>query len=406
MLFRSGGIVVVPPGLHQIYATIAIGDGAINRNYASKSTRNWVLLQGSGAGDEELEVAHGTEIRWVGAASSAPLLAFYGLIKGCEVSNFFLNGNNLCGNILHLQKTNRSEFKNLLLRDCQAGYIGIFLQGSGCGLNCFYNVDVYNQTAGSMCLGLDPYLLPADTAGISQNSFHRCGFVYGNFANSYGIYLRGGDNNIFIECSCWSAGASGNSLYLDNSGLNFAGLPNENAFENCAFMGGPLKLGGTPGPNWFNSFPTSDGENPPIGTAAQYLSLLAHPDLYGVYDTNLDGYMRWFGSYKYSRSETGVTYARFSARTGSIDFLGLVKSGEGAALASAATITITNNIHRVTGTTTIGTIQVPAGFSGLVTFYKTDAGSVTFGVGGNIPGTFTLAQNGHLTLVYNGSAWY
>lgn len=64
-----------------------------------------------------------------------------------------------------------------------------------------------------------------------------------------------------------------------------------------------------------------------------------------------------------------------------------------------------NPIFTVTGTTTITTITNY--WTGRrIRLEKTDAGSVTIGGGGNIPGSHTLAQNGSLDLTFDGSNWY
>lgn len=77
--------------------------------------------------------------------------------------------------------------------------------------------------------------------------------------------------------------------------------------------------------------------------------------------------------------------------------------------ASSTTLTITGGPFqkiKVTGTTTITTINGSLWVSKTLYIAKTDAGSVTIGGGGNIPGSHTLAQNGSLTLTYDGSNWY
>jgi hypothetical protein len=77
-------------------------------------------------------------------------------------------------------------------------------------------------------------------------------------------------------------------------------------------------------------------------------------------------------------------------------------------IASATSIAMPNtgqSVFFVSGTTTITSITLGR-IGGSIRILKSDAGSVTIGGGGNIPGSHTLAQNGGLTLTYNGTAWY
>lgn len=76
-------------------------------------------------------------------------------------------------------------------------------------------------------------------------------------------------------------------------------------------------------------------------------------------------------------------------------------------VASATSIAAsdTYNVFLISGTTTITTIT--GGWLGRrLRLIKTDAGSVTVGGGGNVPGSHTLAQYGGLDLVNDGTNWY
>lgn len=72
---------------------------------------------------------------------------------------------------------------------------------------------------------------------------------------------------------------------------------------------------------------------------------------------------------------------------------------------SAASIAAPVNPNfNVTGTATITTMT--GGWAGVrKNLMKTDAGPLTVGGGGNIPGTHTLAQNQSITLTFNGTSW-
>jgi hypothetical protein len=80
-------------------------------------------------------------------------------------------------------------------------------------------------------------------------------------------------------------------------------------------------------------------------------------------------------------------------------------------LASAATINLTsgqvvNPNYNITGVTTVTTITGALWRGRKLTLVKTDAGSLTVGGGGNIPGTHTMTQNTSLLLTYDGTNWY
>lgn len=75
-------------------------------------------------------------------------------------------------------------------------------------------------------------------------------------------------------------------------------------------------------------------------------------------------------------------------------------------IASGTTITQPPNpTCSISGTTTITTITPMLAPGSRLRLTKADAGSVTIGGGGNIPGSHTLAQYGGIDLVWNGTAW-
>lgn len=90
---------------------------------------------------------------------------------------------------------------------------------------------------------------------------------------------------------------------------------------------------------------------------------------------------------------------------------GFLGQGEGDALASGATLTPTNSIHRITGSTQITTITVPQEFTsygGTIVLIGTDSSTFTTATGGNI----ALASTGvrykalHMTWCPGSSLWY
>jgi hypothetical protein len=76
-------------------------------------------------------------------------------------------------------------------------------------------------------------------------------------------------------------------------------------------------------------------------------------------------------------------------------------------VASATSIALStaSPTYSITGTVTITTFTGATHLQEQRTFVKTDTGSVTIGGGGNIPTSHTLAQNGSLTLTWNGTSW-
>jgi hypothetical protein len=78
---------------------------------------------------------------------------------------------------------------------------------------------------------------------------------------------------------------------------------------------------------------------------------------------------------------------------------------EGPALASAAAITLSHPVHKITGTAAISTIN-PAfpGFVGHVTLVPLAA--ATLATGGNIAVARTFVANVAAQLYYDGSTWY
>jgi len=79
---------------------------------------------------------------------------------------------------------------------------------------------------------------------------------------------------------------------------------------------------------------------------------------------------------------------------------------EGPVLASAAAVTITNPVHKVSGAAAITTINPPyPGFVGHITLIA--LGAITMATGGNIATALAAATpNTIVRLYYDGSVWY
>ena len=84
---------------------------------------------------------------------------------------------------------------------------------------------------------------------------------------------------------------------------------------------------------------------------------------------------------------------------------GLTDVQIGAAVASAATITASNRVFHVTGTTQITTINPPALFNYPSITIIPD-GAFTTTTGGNIALGSTAVVNKALTLTWDGTYWY
>ena len=84
---------------------------------------------------------------------------------------------------------------------------------------------------------------------------------------------------------------------------------------------------------------------------------------------------------------------------------GLSKLNQGAAVASAATITATGVIFHVTGTAEITTIHAPNSFDRSQIVIIPDA-AFTTATGGNIGKASTGVVGKALTLTYDGTLWY
>lgn len=83
-------------------------------------------------------------------------------------------------------------------------------------------------------------------------------------------------------------------------------------------------------------------------------------------------------------------------------------AGAGAQLTAAASITVTNAVHHVTGTTQITTIVLPSGApkGAKVTLIPDAASGQSTGTGGNIALGTSMVQNKALILTYDGTSFY
>jgi hypothetical protein len=96
-----------------------------------------------------------------------------------------------------------------------------------------------------------------------------------------------------------------------------------------------------------------------------------------------------------------------------VDYGNFISSGavnppgsfEGAVIASAATITVSKQVHKVSGAAAITAINPPfPGFVGFITLVM--LGAATIATGGNITSAVAAGANKTVTLYFDGSNWY
>lgn len=185
---------------------------------------------------------------------------------------------------------------------------------------------------------------------------------------------------------------------------------------------------------WFQANASSGGSGNTIGESTGVRSIISSYNQYTITDAmvfwgtggvsngpvvNLYGLRldNWTGSavtnsygiYLDNSIDRGTTsrYAFYSTSTSRSLFSGTVALANGAAVASAGTISITGNVFHVTGTTNITSISgtnVNAGTEVILIF---DA-SVTVTNGSNLKlaGDFSATANDTMKLVYDGTNWY
>lgn len=83
----------------------------------------------------------------------------------------------------------------------------------------------------------------------------------------------------------------------------------------------------------------------------------------------------------------------------------IFSSGKGADLASATMITPTNDLHKVTGVTTVQTVTAPTGILPGQILVLIPKGIFAIGTSGNVIIGVTTVVNKLLILVWDGSKW-
>jgi hypothetical protein len=79
----------------------------------------------------------------------------------------------------------------------------------------------------------------------------------------------------------------------------------------------------------------------------------------------------------------------------------------GPEIASAATIDVTHFIHKISGSTSITTINPPSdGFTGVVVLIGASGANANLSGGGNIGGSSGIVANAATFLAYDGAFWW
>lgn len=300
---QGGGAVLFPPGTYATSTGITLGNGS---NSATSTIHNRVRLVGLGYGAStgivNQQVDGTSRILYTGgASSSAAVLTLAGPIHGIEVENLSLDCNALAGRGVIVNHLEMGTFRRVSVRNYTAvGFDLITRTGfpSGCAFACSDNrfYDCYGWlddaslasntiTGVSLDSGVSTASSLAGNPDSARNVFIGGTFFYGTTASSYGMYLRGADNNTIIETLFFPYGGStsGYDVYLDQW-PGSGNWPMENYFCNLGMTRGVSGNGGI-GSDWGNTFfpyPTSDGATFPVLTGASGADHLGKSYVAGV----------------------------------------------------------------------------------------------------------------------------
>lgn len=243
----TGGIVLLPSGHCKISNTIQIGNG----NPILRSGINDITLQGTGG--------RSTSFDWYGS-STIPMLQINGPTWGIHVNHVQFDGRKISTNPIKIIQTEFSSFDDLYV---------INWHGTAYNVTTWNNYNAYfggcdnrfsqiatggpadNQASG---VSFDSNITNYDSC---RNVIQNLSIQYGGNIGTYGLRLGFTDNNSFQEgllqpvCNCGGYGVLLNQKYTI--------FPHENKFDNIAVVQGVGGISGTGG-NWFNPYPTMDGE--------------------------------------------------------------------------------------------------------------------------------------------------
>ena len=274
----GGGTVYFPQGTYATSTGIVLGNGS---NSAPSTKDNKVRLVGENFGSStgiiNQQVNGASRILYTGSTSStAAVLSLQGPMYGVGVEYLALDCDSKAGIGLLVNHVTMATLQNVCARNYTAiGYDFTTRTGfpAGCAFGCADNrmYDCYgylDSTPSGDVLGIR-LSSGVNTASslVGQPDTARLvilggTFMYGQTADSHGIWLSGADNNYIAEVQLYPyAGTTlGYDVYL-NQWAGSGNFPLENFFSNLGMTRGVSGNGGV-GSSWGNTFfpfPTSDG---------------------------------------------------------------------------------------------------------------------------------------------------
>lgn len=284
----GGGIVYFPPGTYATTTGITLGNGT---NSTPSSRDNKVRLvgasYGSGAGLTNQQVNGTSRILYTGSASATTAVVnLAGPMHSVGIENLTLDCNSLAGRGLIVNHVTQGTFTRVSCRNYTAiGYDLTTRTGNpvgaayGCADNRFYDcygfIDTSIGTGTVIGVSLDSGVSTgtglASQPDSARNVFIGGTYFYGQTASSYGMYLRGADNNYVSEVQFfpYNGSTSGFDVWFQRWPAS-GDFPLENFFSNLGMTRGVSGDSGV-GSNWGNTFypyPTSDGAAFPSLTGA------------------------------------------------------------------------------------------------------------------------------------------
>lgn len=198
-------VVHIPRGVHTITEPLVIGNGDSSRESELRPIHiTGEGYGGSNYGDSSLIVYDGPR------ADDRFLLEFHGPMKGVQVSNLRLHGNSKIGGILDLRHTAYSKFEDIY--GCWFTKLAMRMDtvkdgmSYGCAYNQCSNIIFEGPANENACgLSMDGQFRQLDTC---SNTFTGGLFWYGGAPGSYGVRLKGADNNRFLGTNFLAIGAA------------------------------------------------------------------------------------------------------------------------------------------------------------------------------------------------------
>jgi hypothetical protein len=382
----TGCEILLPVGNLPLYARLVIGDGdeyannGVGRSVLT-SHGNRIRIVGQGSiGNTSVSPYHGgTQLTYAGTDTQSSsgtgrlgAVEFRGSWNG-GMKHLTINtctGTVCAGAGLLLRNVWWSRFEDLEIVTANPSQ-GVGLSMEMAQRNVIENVSISAPTASTavypLMFGDLGFAWQYGVGGGSRNVFRAVDLYAPPLG--YAAVLGSIDNNKFDEL--FTLGGSGGIFFKVVTGTNpyGASFPQENTFIHSPILATSVPVSGTAGSgtcNWFLPYPTSDGSN--------------LPTIAGVCGLSTNGQI-------------------FGRPLGTV---------AGADITSATTITPVAQHFRITGTTTIQTINLPwTGFEGCLTIIPT--GALPFNTAGNIAANLTATANVPVQACYVAGAvnkWY